>query len=174
MYGLYAFFSIHWFAPLMHSAIACFLYLISEVFQVLVYCIQSGQCCWHCQRSYWSWKSKCSSLNESQGHLFITYLLQCVNYRIRVMQIKVVFSQSKCNQSAPTLKDYYQSELYSISNKWVTPHVVIGQKTLCLFYRIGELLLTSLTVMRNVKRRQTLITAFKTIFKLVLLHPTVL
>ena len=48
---------------------------------------------------------------------FMTYLLQRVHYRIIVTQIKVVFSQSKCNQSAPTSKDYYQSELYSISNK---------------------------------------------------------
>lgn len=47
----------------------------------------------------------------------IIYLLQRVNYRIIVTQIKVVFSQSKCNQSAPTSKDYYQSELYSISNE---------------------------------------------------------
>ena len=30
----------------------------------------------------------------------IIYLLQRVNYRIIVTQIKVVFSQSKCNQSA--------------------------------------------------------------------------
>ena len=39
-------------------------------------------------------------LMSQKKPLFMTYLLQRVNYRIIVTQIKVVFSQSKCNQSA--------------------------------------------------------------------------
>ena len=142
MYGFYGLFPIHWFALTIHSVTACSLYLISEVFQILVYCIQSGQCCWYCQRGYWSWKSKCSFLNEWQGLLFITYLLQCVSYLIfkknHSCANQTSFQSKKCNQPAPTLKDYYQSELYTISNNWVL-------RTLWLVKKLCFLILHRLT-----------------------------
>ena len=124
MYGLYAFFSIHWFAPIMHSAIACFLYLTSEVFQILVYCIQGGQCCWHCKRSYWSWKSVLLIIHKDT---FFFYHIFAVNYRITVTQIKVVFSQS-----------------ISVTNQ--CPRWKITTNRSCTPYQISELLRTLLLV----------------------------